>query len=168
MGKFWQLAPWLTRLILLVPATIFALIASRYFLDPARAGAAIGLSFASPLAVTIVRVGFGAFPLGCSLFTLSCLVSRDRLRIGLGFVALMMALALVVRIAGMLVDHTVSQSMRLVRTESALLVVMAIGAMIDAGRRNHEGAKEPVDDTRPPSSGCRTRSCCTSDERDPC
>jgi hypothetical protein len=82
MNRFWRIAPWLTRLMLVPPTLIFALIASRYFFDPVHTGATIGLAFNSPLAITITRVGFGAFPLACSIFTLSCLVSTRRDLIG--------------------------------------------------------------------------------------
>jgi hypothetical protein len=104
MNKFWRLAPWLTRLMLVAPTVIFALIASRYLFDPVHTGATIGLAFNKPLSITITRVGFGAFPLACSIFTLSCLVSTRRILTGLGFVAMIMGVALVVRVVGMLVS----------------------------------------------------------------
>ena len=106
MARFWKLAPWLTRLVLLPPALIFALIASRYIAHPVQTGATIGLAFNSALAITITRVGFGAFPLGCSIFTLSCLISKRRLLTGLGFVGTIIGVALAVRIFGMLADGT--------------------------------------------------------------
>jgi hypothetical protein len=135
MTKFLKAAPWLTRPILIPPTFVFAMISFRYLAHPVQAGAAIGLAFNAPLAITIVRVGFGAFPLGCSLFTLSCLLSRDRLLIGLGFVATIIAAALVVRVFGMLVDNTVSQNLDLVRAEVAMLFMIMIGTVIELRRR---------------------------------
>jgi hypothetical protein len=122
--------------MLVPPTLIFALIASRYLFDPVHTGATIGLGFNSPLAITITRVGFGAFPLACSIFTLSCLVSTRRNLIGLGFVGLIMAVALVVRVFGMLTDGTVQESMGLVRAEAIMLVVFIVGVFIERGRRN--------------------------------
>jgi len=52
MERFWKIAPWLTRLILLPPTFVFALIASRYLTHPVQTGATIGLAFNSPLAIT--------------------------------------------------------------------------------------------------------------------
>lgn len=135
MGRFWRFAPWLTRLILVPPTVIFALIASRYIAHPVETGATIGLAFNSALEVTIIRVGFGAFPLGCSIFTLSCLISKRRLRTGLGFVETIIGVALAVRIFGMLADGTVRQNIGLVRAEVVLLVLVTIGALIEFGRR---------------------------------
>jgi hypothetical protein len=137
MNKFWRFAPWFTRIILLPPTFIFAMIASRYLVDPVHAGAAVGLAFTTPLALTITRVGFGAFPLGCSLFTLSCLISTRRLLTGLGFVATMIGVALVVRIFGMLADGTVRENMRLVGAEVVLLAFLTVGFFIESARRNH-------------------------------
>jgi len=136
MTKFWNFAPWLTRLMLLAPTVIFALIASRYLFDPIHAGGAVGLAFNTPMAMTVTRVGFGAFPLACSIFTLSCLVSTRRILTGLGFVAMITAVALIVRAFGMLVDGSVHENMGLVRAESLMLVLFIIGVFIERGRRN--------------------------------
>jgi hypothetical protein len=136
MTRFWKFAPWLTRVMLLAPTVIFALIASRYLVDPVHAGAAVGLAFNSPMAITVTRVASGAFPLACSIFTLSCLVSTRRVLTGLGFVAMIMAVALIVRVSGMLVDGSVRDNMGLVRAESIMLVLFIIGVFIERGRRN--------------------------------
>src|SRR5512137_1736188 len=125
MEKLWRFTPLLTRVMLIPPTAIFTLIASRYLFHPVESGAEIGLAFTAPLAVTIIRVGFGAFPLGCALFTLSCLLSKRRVLTGLGFVSTMIGAAVVVRVLGMLTDGTVAQNMKLVRAEIGLLVVMA-------------------------------------------
>jgi len=135
MEKLWKIAPWLTRIMLTPPTIIFTLIASRYLFHPVQTGAEIGLAFNAPLAVTIIRVGFGAFPLGCALFTLSCLLSKRRVLTGLGFVSTMIGAALVVRVFGMLADGTVAQSMKPVRAEIGILVVMAVGILLELGRR---------------------------------
>ena len=135
MEKLWRVAPWLTRMMLMPPTIIFTLIATRYLFHPIQTGAEIGLAFNAPLAVTIIRVGFGAFPLGCALFTLSCLLSKGRVLTGLAFVSTMIGAALVVRVFGMLADGTVAQSMKLVRAEIGLLVVMAAGIFLELGRR---------------------------------
>jgi hypothetical protein len=122
--------------MLVAPTVIFALIASRFLFDPIRAGAAVGLAFNTPMAITMTRVGFSAFPLACSIFTLSCLVSRRRILTGLGFVAIIMAVALIIRLFGMHVDGSVRENMGLVRAESAMLVLFIIGFFIERDRRN--------------------------------
>jgi hypothetical protein len=136
MNKFWRFAPWLTRLILLAPTFIFALIASKYIVHPAQAAAAVGITLDKPLAATILRIGFGAFPLSCSIFTLSCLVSTRRILTGLGFVSIVVGVALIVRVFGMLVDGTVQESMGLVVNEAVMLLLFIAGVFIERGRRN--------------------------------
>lgn len=134
MNKFWRLAPWITRLMLIVPTAIFALIASRYLIDPVGTGATIGLAFNRPLALTVTRVGFGAFPLAASIFTFSCLISARRVLTGLGFVSIVMCVALIVRLFGMFADGTVHESMGLVRAETIMLIVFVVGIFIERRR----------------------------------
>ncbi len=133
-----RFAPWLTRLILLPPTFIFTMIAFRYISHPAEMAAAVGITLNTPLAATILRIGFGAFPLGCALFTLSCLVSTRRLLVGLGFVATMMSVALAVRIFGIVIDGTARQSMPLVIAEIVLLALTLVGVALETGRRRHQ------------------------------
>lgn len=128
-------SPWLTRFILFPPTFIFSMIAFRYIAHPAEMAATVGISLESPLAFTILRIGFGAFPLGCALFTLSCLLSTRRLLIGLGFVSTMMSVALVVRIFGIFVDGTARESLRLVIAEGVLLALTLVGVAFETGRR---------------------------------
>lgn len=135
MEKFWKFSPWIVRLLLTPPVVIFALISARYLLNPIQSANAAGISFISPLGLTIARVGFGAFPLACSIFTFSCLLSSRRLLTGLGFVATVMSAALVVRVFGMLADGTTQQNMRLVIAETVFLALMLIGVLIERGRR---------------------------------
>lgn len=135
MSRFWKISPWLVRAMLAPPTLIFGLIASRYLFHPVQAATAVGISFVTPLGMTIARVGFGAFPLACSLFTLSCLLSSRRLLTGLGFVATVMGVVLVVRVFGMLADGTIEQNMHLVIAEVVFLVLMLAGVVIERGRR---------------------------------
>lgn len=129
---------WLTRLILLLPTTIFALIAFRYIANPAAAGAGAGISLDSPLAHTIARVGFGAFPLAFAILTLACLVSTRRLLAGLSLVGTILGIALLVRIFGIIVDGTARESIGLVKAEAVLLALTAVGLLLEFARRRHQ------------------------------
>ena len=135
MKMFWKIAPWLSRIILVPPTVIFTLIALRYISKPAQAAAAVGISLNTPLAATILRIGFGAFPLGAALFTLWCLISSRRILTGLTFVGIMLGMALIVRVFGMLADGTVKESMALVRSEAILLIICGLGVALEFGRR---------------------------------
>ena len=134
MRIFWKIAPWISRVVLLAPVVIFTLIASRYILKPAQAAAEVGITLNTSLATTILRIGFGALPLGAALFTFWCLISR-RILNGLTFVVIMLGVALIVRVVGMLIDGTVKESLGLVRAEAILLIVSFIGVAIELSRR---------------------------------
>lgn len=135
MKTFWRIAPWLSRIILMLPTLIFILIAVKYLTQPASAAAEVGISPTSPLGMTILRVGFGAFPLGCAIFTFACLISKRRILAGLGFVATMVAVILLVRIYGMLVDGTMNENMFFIGPEVVLLVLCLSGFIIEFSRQ---------------------------------
>jgi len=132
------------RLILLPPTFVFTMIAFKYISHPAEMAATAGIALKTPLAATILRIGFGAFPLGCALFTLSCLFPAPRLLTGLGFVATMMSTALAVRIFGIIVDGTLHESLQLVIAEVVLLAMTLAGIAIETGRRRR-GARHAAD-----------------------
>jgi len=135
MNKFWKVAPWLSRLMLLPPTAIFALIAARYLADPVASAAAQGIVLPPGLGVTIARVGFGGFPLGCSIFLATCLLSERRVIIGLTFVAIMIGVVLGVRVFGMTMDSTVQENLKLVNAEAGLLAVTGFGLFLEWSRR---------------------------------
>ena len=137
MNKFWKAAPWLSRLVLLPPTIIFALIAARYIVHPVSSGAAQGIVLPPGLGVTIARVGLGGFPLGCSIFLGTCLLSSRRLITGLTFVAIMVSVVLAVRLFGMAADSTVQDNLKLVHAEVGLLVVTGLGLLIELSRLAH-------------------------------
>src|SRR5215471_6584850 len=97
-----SIVPWISRAVLLAALVILALIGRKFVADPAGAAAASDMTLGSPLAITNMRASFGAFPLGCALFVLVCLVTTNLRRTGLVFVALIIGTALVVRIFGAL------------------------------------------------------------------
>src|SRR5215470_5689538 len=123
MNRFQKVAPWLTRLILLPPTAILALIAARYLANPIGSAAAQGIVLPPGLGVTIARVGLGGFPLGCAVFLATCLLSNRRLMTGLTFAAIMLSVVLAVRVVGMAADSTVQQNLKLVNAEAGLLLV---------------------------------------------
>ena len=120
---------WLLRSLLVLPALLFALIALKNIAHLAQEAAAVGISLDRPLAFTILRIGFGGFPLGCALFIVSCLISRRTLT-GFLFVAILDATVLAVRTFGMVVDGTVRESMGLIIAEVVLLALALLGIVM--------------------------------------
>ena len=135
MNKSMNLGPWLTRAILMFPTALFAAIGIRHLTDVATAAGARGIVFVSGLGMTVGRVGFGAFPLACSLFLVGCMFSERHLLTALAFVATLDSVVLVVRIAGMFADSSVQQNMGLVRAEILLLAWTGLGVLIEIARK---------------------------------
>ena len=136
MERFWKSASWVSRLVLAPPILIFALIASRYIAHPVEAAAAVGISLQTGMGTTVARVGFGGFPLACSLFLLTCLLSKSRVRMGLSFVAMLVGVVLIVRLVGMQLDASAAENMKLVGAEVGLLIITAIGLALDLRPRH--------------------------------
>ena len=116
-----KVVPWISRAILLLALVVLTLIGRKFIGNPVEAAATSGITLGSPLAVTNMRASFGAFPLGCALFILVCLLTSGLRRTGLVFVALIVGTALAVRIFGIVADGTLAESMRVTVAESVLL-----------------------------------------------
>jgi len=123
------------RIPLVLATFVFAMISIRFLADPVGAAAAMGIAFTKPVGITIGRIGFAAFPLGSAIVTLLCLISPRRSFIGLAFVAIMLTVALAVRILGIAVDHTMSESLRVTISEVVLLVASIAGMITTSPHR---------------------------------
>ena len=116
-----RIVPWISRAVLLAAITVLSLISRKFIGHPVDAAAASDMTLGSPLAITNMRASFGAFPLGCALFVLVCLVTPSLRKIGLIFVALIVGTALVVRVFGVVADGTLAESLRVLIAETVLL-----------------------------------------------
>ena len=117
---------WVSRAVLLAALVILTLIGRKFIGDPVGAAADSNMALNSALAVTNMRASFGAFPLGCALFVLVCLLTPSLRRTGLVFVALIVGTALVVRIFGIVADGTFAESLRVLIAETVLLVASLV------------------------------------------
>jgi hypothetical protein len=138
-----HLSLWFDRFVLLAAALILALIGSRYIADPVGAAATTDISLGSALAISTMRVGFGAFPLGCALVALTCLLSPSRLRTGLFFVAVIFGVALAVRVFAILDDGTLKESLSLLSAEALLLTLSIVGLVLNIGQQR-QGSREAM------------------------
>ena len=139
-----RLVPWFSRLVLLLATIILTLIATKFILNPTAAATAAHMTLESPLAVTNMRASFGAFPLACAIVTLLCLVSVRRRTAGLGFIAILIGIVLVVRVFGILHDGTLVQSRTVLTAESVLLALSVLGLTAERFRSRREAAGEPL------------------------
>ena len=135
MKAFGKVAPWITRLIVIIPTALLATIGIQNVLHPTAVAGARGIVFVSGMGMTVGRIGFGAFPLACGLFLLACMFSERRLLTALTFVATLDSVVLVVRIAGMFADSSFQENMRLVGAEVLLLIVTCVGLLIETNRK---------------------------------
>jgi len=133
--RSWRLVPWLSRFVLLGATVIFSLIAEKYLADPVATAATFKISLGSAAAVTNMRVGFGAFPLGFALVTLGCLVSGRRHLMGLWFVMTVIGAATAARLLGLVVDGPAQESLKVLRPELLLLTLSSVGLVLESYRR---------------------------------
>jgi hypothetical protein len=97
-----RLATHFSRLILLFQGVVLTLIASRVLIDPVGSSAKQQIGLGSPLAIAVIQIGFGAFPLAAAMFVILCAISTRTLRAGLAFVLLFDLTALAVRLHAIL------------------------------------------------------------------
>jgi hypothetical protein len=133
--SFWKLSPWLSRMVILAVAGLFAMIGFKFVSDPQHAAAGAGIMLDSAIGITNTRAGFGGFPLGFALLLVFCLFSSRRLLAALAAIATLAAVILAVRLYGAVQDGTLGESGRLLIPEVAILVVSLSTAFVERRRR---------------------------------
>src|SRR6266853_6234774 len=127
-----SLAPWFSRLVLLLPTLIMIAIAVRFIGNPSHAASLTGVTLSTPEALTDTRVT-GALALTIAFATASSILSRQRLRMGHATVIVLMAFILAVRIYGFATDGTtLAMGGQRVKTigETLFLTLNAIGLFL--------------------------------------
>jgi hypothetical protein len=133
--NFRKLSPWLSRLIILAVAGLFAMISFKFVLDPQHAAASSGIGLESAVGYTNARAGFGGFPLGFAAILLFCLFSSRRLLPALASIATVGSVILAVRLYGAGQDGTFSESAHLLIPEGVIVVVSLLGVLMETRRR---------------------------------
>jgi len=126
---------WFNRLVLTAAAFIMVMIAFRNLRDPVGATQPSGVVIASPTGMTVVRVGFGGFPLGFAVALVACLVSTERLLGGLYLLASVIGAATLARIQGLVLDGATPYNVGLLRPEIVLCVLSLVGIALERRRR---------------------------------
>jgi hypothetical protein len=142
-----RLTPWFCRSILMMATFVFTTISVRYIGNPIRTAAAFKITLGSPAAITNMRVGFGAFPLGFAIITFSCLISPRRFLRGLYFVMTIIATATAARVLGIVVDGPAAESLGVLRPELVMLTLSIVGIFLETRRRRsqaNEGDSRPL------------------------
>jgi len=126
---------WFIRLLLIAATFIMTMIALRTLRDPIGSTLPMGIVLNSPTAVTVVRVGFGGFPLGFAIALLGCLVSTERLLADLFILASFAGAATLTRLQGIVLDGATRYNVLLLRPEIALCILSAVGIVLERRRR---------------------------------
>lgn len=128
-------AIWFNRLLLLAATFIMTMIALRTLRDPIGATQPLGIDVTMPAGATVVRVGFGGFPLGFAIALFACAISDRRLLSGVLLVATVVGAVMAARVQGLLVDGVTPYNLRLLLPEFAMLTLSAIGIALERRRR---------------------------------
>jgi fucose permease len=126
---------WFNRFVLAAAAVVMTMIAIRNLRDPIGATLPLDIALRSPSAVTIVRVGFGGFPLGFAAALIGCLFSTRRLLTGMWLVLAVVGGATVARLQGLLVDGATPYNLGLLRPEIAMVTLSGLGAFLERRRQ---------------------------------
>lgn len=138
MEILWRIAPWLGRLILLVVAVLFSVLAWPVLVDPVREATAHGVSIASAEALSRVRIAFGAIPLASAMIAFLCLLWPGRVLTGLYFVLIWVGVITVVRIIGVTINGPSDFDLRVLRPEIIILALTVLSIFIERAKQRRE------------------------------
>jgi fucose permease len=145
MNGYSRTVVWFNRFVLTAATFVMAMIALRNLRDPIGATVPLDIALKSPSAVTIVRVGFGGFPLGFAVALFACLLATRRLLAGMFLVLSVVGGATIARIQGLMVDGATSYNLNLLRPELAMLALSVAGIVLELRRRRgNPRLDEPV------------------------
>lgn len=138
MNGYSRVVIWFNRFVLTAATFVMTMIAIRNLRDPIGATLPLGIALASPSAVTIVRVGFGGFPLGFAIALLGCLVATRRLLTGMSLVLAVVGGATIARVQGLMLDGATPYNLGLLRPEIAMVSLSIVGIVLELRRRRGE------------------------------
>lgn len=122
----------LRRVPLVMMTVVFTLISFRNLSNTVAAAAAVGISFTSPEGITILRVGFGAFPLALAILACVSLVSARWRLAGLYMVLTVDSVVIAVRALSIVTVHSAA-SARLFAPEAVLLILSMVAIRLESG-----------------------------------
>src|SRR5262245_2769365 len=100
MSGFSRGVIWFNRVVLAAATFVMTMIALRNLQDPVGATTPLDIALESPSAVTIVRVGFGGFPLGFAAALFGCLIATRRHLTGMFLMFAVVGAATLARVQG--------------------------------------------------------------------
>jgi fucose permease len=138
MNRYSRTVIWFDRFVVAAAAFVMTMIALRNLRDPIGATVPLDIALNSPSAVTIVRVGFGGFPLGFAVALFACLIATRRLLAGMLLVLAVVGAATIARVQGLLLDGATPYNLQLLRPELVMVALSVAGVALELGRRYRE------------------------------
>ena len=132
---------WFNRFVVAAATFVMTMIGLRNLRDPLGATLPLDIALRSPMAVTIIRVGFGGFPLGLAVALFGCLIATRRLLTGMALVLAVVGAATCARVQGLLLDGATPYNVGLLRPEIAMVTLSVVGIALELRRRRGERAK---------------------------
>src|SRR5262245_36820021 len=129
---------WFNRFVLAAATFVMTMIALRNLRDPTGATLPLDIALGSPSAVTIVRVGFGGFPLGFAVALFGCVIATNRLLTGMALLLAVVGAATVARVEGLALDGATPYNLGLLRPEIAFVTLSLVGIVLELRRRRGE------------------------------
>ena len=142
MDKISKAGIWFCRVLLLCGAIIFLLISIRYLTNPVSASSQFKISLGTPTAITNMRIGFGAVPLGLAIVIFSCLFSKRKTLSGLYVLGIMMGVASVIRTLGLIVDGATQETVKVLRPEIFFFCFSVVGILFEYRRIHLAGVED--------------------------
>jgi fucose permease len=138
MSGYSRAVIWFNRVVLAAVTIVMTMIAVRNLRDPIGATLPLDIALGSPTAVTIVRVGFGGFPLGFAVALFGCLIATRRLLTGVSLVLSVVGAATIARVQGLALDGATAYNLGLLRPEIAMVTLSLVGIVLELRRRRGE------------------------------
>jgi hypothetical protein len=139
MNPFWRVAPWITRLPLALAVVLFLLLAGQWLVDPTHVAVLTESSVVLPSRAAITNMrGTGALFVPLAGILVTCLVSRERILLGLRLLTTIVAGAFAVRLCIVALDGMTPLQARILRVEVAFAILSAAGLVLETVRRERE------------------------------
>lgn len=136
MEKVSRISIWFSRFVLLAAGILFTIIGVRYLANPVSAAGAFKITLGTSTAITNVRIGFGAFPLGFALALFGCLLSNKTLLAGMNLLGILIGVATAVRIFGVVMDGATPETLKVLRPEIILSCLTIVGIILEYRRKS--------------------------------
>lgn len=132
---------WFVRALLVLMTFVMMSIAVRNLRDPVGAMRPLDIIATAPSAATIIRVGFGGFPLGFAIALLVSALATRRLLAGITLMLIVAVAVTFARVEGLLLDGLTPYNLHLLWPEIIGVTLSSIGVALELRRRRAELAR---------------------------